>query len=160
MRKIALLVSMLALTAAGCAKNPAPNAPNGQAGANPVTLAGQVNAHGTKDMMGASVTLELEADDYYFEPTFVKASPGAKVMVDVMNEGSAQHTFTIDALSVDKTIPADQKMSITFTLPASGVVNFYCKFHRAQGMQGAFYFVTGGSAPSSSATTTGGGYGY
>jgi plastocyanin len=162
MRKIVLVAATLALLAGACSKTPAPNAPNGQAGGNPVTLSGAVNAHGTKDVSGSgtTVTMEIEADDFYFEPTFVKAAPGAKVTVEVENEGSATHTFTIDSPSVDKSVSPDQKTTVTFTLPASGVVAFYCKFHRAQGMQGAFYFTAGDSAPSGGGGTPAGSYGY
>lgn len=32
------------------------------------------------------------------------------------------------------------KKEVEFTLPASGTENFICRFHRSQGMQGAFFF--------------------
>jgi plastocyanin len=36
-------------------------------------------------------------------------------------------------------LEAGATATVTFTMPASGHLNFYCKFHKATGMQGAFY---------------------
>lgn len=127
--------------------------------APPVTLSGTVNDHGTKDLAGAD-EVDVELDDFYFGPTFIKAAPGAQVKVELENEGKAPHTFTIDALKVDQTVQPGEDATVTVTLPASGPVAFYCKFHKAQGMQGAFYFAAGGSAAGASGSSdSGGAYG-
>jgi plastocyanin len=42
---------------------------------------------------------------------------------------------------------------VDVTLPESGTVVFYCRFHRDRGMQGAFYFNEGDTV----AAGTGGG---
>ncbi len=45
----------------------------------PVTLNGKVNNKGSKDISAkAKASLELEAGDFYFKPTFVKVKPGEK----------------------------------------------------------------------------------
>jgi plastocyanin len=118
----------------------------------PVALSGQVNDHGREDLSGkgAEVSFELELDDFYFEPTFIKVAPGATVKLESFNEGEAQHNFSIDSPAVDQTFDPEARRSFEVKLPSSGVVNFYCKFHRGQGMQGAFYFEEGATA----ATTT------
>lgn len=140
MRRLAVLASALALVA--CAppgqKNPFPPLSGDDEKSPPVTLEGKVNDEGTKTLRGDE--LELEADDFYFEPTYVEAEAGATVKVEVENEGKATHTFTIDSLEIDQEIQPDEKKEISVTLPSSGTVNYYCRFHRAQGMQGAFYF--------------------
>lgn len=130
----------------------------------PVTLQGNVTNKGTATVKKGKVT--VEADDFYFKSTFLKAKPGTTVTVSLKNEGKTQHTFTVDALGVDQTLNPDQKATVTVTLPASGATNFYCRFHGPhatnQGMQGAFFSkngdtVTAGGAatatPSSSAPT-------
>jgi plastocyanin len=129
----------------------------------PVTLPGKVTNKGTATVKKGKVT--VEADDFYFKSTFLKAKSGTTVTVSLKNEGKTQHTFTIDALGIDQTLNPDQKAKVTVTLPASGATNFYCRFHGPsgsnQGMQGAFFskngdtVTTGGTAatPSSSAPT-------
>jgi plastocyanin len=135
----------------------------------PVTLQGKVTNKGTATVKKGKVS--VEADDFYFKSTFLKAKPGTTVTVSLKNEGQTQHTFTIDALGIDQTLNPDQKATLTVTLPASGATNFYCRFHGPQatnqGMQGAFFskkgetVTTGGGAAAASsssaptATTTG-----
>jgi plastocyanin len=163
MRSIAL-ATVIALAATGCAKDK--TASPGDAGKAPVALSGTVNDHGGKDISGKN-EVEVEQDDFYFNPTFVKAKPGSTVKVTLSNEGTVPHTFTIDALHVDQTIPKGEKKVVTVTLPSSGAVAFYCKFHKGQGMQGAFYFNAGdsvgsgggGTTPSGSSDDSGGAYG-
>ena len=61
-------------------------------------LSGTVNIEGTADVSKkTSPTLEMELDNFYFEPTFVKAKKGETITFDLTNEGSAPHTFTSDA---------------------------------------------------------------
>ena len=54
------------------------------------------------------------------------------------NEGDSTHTFTIDGLGVDQELKPGESADIDVTLPASGTVAYYCRFHKGQGMQGAF----------------------
>jgi plastocyanin len=100
-------------------------------------------------------------DDFYFGPTFVQGRPGSTVTVALENEGTAPHTFTIDAVHVDVEVQPDSKGTATVTLPASGALAFYCRFHRGQGMQGAFFGTAGDkvAAASASSSDDGGAYG-
>jgi plastocyanin len=104
----------------------------------PVQLEGNVTVHDSADLPDSG-QIEMEVDDSYFEPTFVKTKAGAKVTVTLKREGSLPHTFTIDEVKVDKTLAPETTTTVSFDMPASGHLNFYCKFHRAGGMQGAFY---------------------
>jgi plastocyanin len=153
MRRILLSAGVIVLVATSCGSGRAPQGTTGRT--PPVTLSGTVNDHGTKDLAGAT-ELEVEQDDFYFEPTFVKGAPGATVMVELDNEGTLAHTFTIDALSVDKEVKPGEKAEVAVTLPSSGVVSFYCRFHRDRGMQGAFFFTAGGSGGTTPTQTTSG----
>jgi plastocyanin len=132
----------------------------------PVTLQGKVTNKGAKTVKKGKV--KIEADDYNFNPTFLKAKPGTTVTVSLKNDTKTQHTFTIDTLGIDQTLNPDQKATVTLTLPATGATNFFCRFHGPNGsqgdlgMQGAFFSQKGepvntGSAaapPSSTATPT------
>jgi plastocyanin len=112
-----------------------------ESGDAPVELEGTVNDHGIGEVEDDE--LELELDDNYFGPTFVKGSPGGSVTVELVNEGSATHTFTSDALGVDEEVGPGDEASVTVTLPDEGAVEFHCRFHEGQGMKGAFYFNEG-----------------
>jgi plastocyanin len=123
---------------------------------NPVSLSGKVNAKGTKDLSGkSSATLTLEADDFYFSPTFVKVKPGEKVTITFKNEGKATHTFTSTGLSIDQQVSAGKSTKFTLTVPSTGdAFQFHCNFHKDMGMQGAFYTKAGGKVTAASNTAT------
>jgi YVTN family beta-propeller protein len=111
-----------------------------------VTLGGVTYAdHGTKDVRNVS-KLELEADDYYFSPTFLRGKPGQKLTLTVESEAATLHNISIPALGIDKDIPPKGKVQVAVTFPASGVLAFFCKFHGPVGMNGQL--LTGDTAPS------------
>ncbi|HKE91498.1 MAG TPA: cupredoxin domain-containing protein, partial [Gemmatimonadales bacterium] len=134
-------------TSGPAATNPAPArvaaAPAGKS--KSLVLGGVSYAdHGTKDVRDLS-RLELEADDYYFSPTFLRGKPGQKLTLLVENEASTLHNITIASLAIDKDIPPKGQMQFEVTFPASGVLAFSCKFHGPLGMNGQL--LTGESAP-------------
>jgi plastocyanin len=157
MRKIVvtLIAAALAggvLSACGSSSSSKAKAGNGTAKAPAgVVLQGNVTDKGQKTLTGATPTAEIEQDDFYFNATFLKADPGATVTVELKNEGKNQHTFTIDSLGIDKVLNPDGKATVQVKIPATGQAAFYCRFHKANGMQGAFY--TGIATSGSSATT-------
>jgi plastocyanin len=128
-----------------------------------VDLGSAVTNHGTKDI-GSSTKVDLELDDLFFAPTFIKAEPGTEVEISLKNEGQALHTFTIDETKTNVELAAGKTSSVKVTLPASGALAFYCSLHRGSGMQGAFSVSAVAAAPSGATTTTvassSGGYGY
>jgi plastocyanin len=128
----------------------------------PVALDGEVTDKGTEDVTGGG-EVELEADDFYFEATFLEATPGDTLAVAVTNEGDATHTFTIDSLQIDEEIQPGSSAAVEVTVPDSGALNFYCRFHRGRGMQGAVFTQEGQSPAGSDApadTAPAGGIGY
>jgi plastocyanin len=179
---IAALAVTLAFIAAGCGSSGGSDATDtgtsgsgsgatttASSGSMPVKLDGTVNDKGTKDVSGDGdkADVEVELDDNYFKPTFIQAAPGATVTVELKNEGSNPHTFTLDDGSVDKELQPGDKATVEVTVPEDGSLRFSCNFHGSMGMQGAFFTGTGGSASGSSGggatTTTGsssGGSGY
>ena len=114
--------------------------------APPVALEGEVNNKGTAEITGDEI--EIEVDDFYFEPTFLKGTPGATVHVVLANEGDAAHTFTSDALGVNEEIAPGATAEVDVTLPMEGAVQFHCDFHDGMGMQGAFFFNEGDTVAS------------
>ena len=142
-RKIAVQpVSGAAATTA--APKRAAGAPSGTS--KSITLGGVTYAdHGIKDVR-TRARLELEADDYYFSPTFLRGKPGQKLTLVVESEASTLHNISIPALGIDKDIPPKGKVQVDVTFPASGVLAFSCKFHGPLGMNGQL--LAGDAAPS------------
>ena len=105
-------------------------------GSPPVSLSGQVNDHGTKALSGDKV--EVELDNFYFEPTYVAADGGKTVKVELKNDGDTAHTFTIDGTDIDVVLQPGDKQTVEVELPDSGQLVYYCRFHQSQGMQGGF----------------------
>ncbi len=135
MRIPALLAAVLALglVVTACSKS------SGSGGT--ITLEGQkANDHGSKDVAGAS-SAELELDNdksgYYFNPTVLKGTAGEKITLDLHNEGSALHNFSISGQTVDQDVQPDGKAEVTVTFPSSGTLVFFCKYHQTLGMVGA-----------------------
>jgi plastocyanin len=117
------------------------------------TVAGvSANNHGTKSVSGEA---EVELDDYYFEPTVLKGKPGSSVTLELKNEGSVEHNFTIDSQGIDKDLEAGEDAKVSVTIPKSGVVSFYCKYHKSMGMAGALTGGANGGMTGSGSTTTG-----
>jgi len=115
-----------------------------------VTLGGVTYAdHGSKDVRNLS-KLELEADDYYFSPTFLRGNPGQKLTLIVESEAATLHNLSIPALGIDKDIPPKGKVQMAVTFPASGVLAFFCKFHGPLGMNGQL--LTGDTPPGGGAS--------
>lgn len=159
-----LLVALAVLVAASaCARNggqvasdqpvaaPTPSAsPSPAPPSLPVELEGSVNNIASVDLtsMGTAAEVEIEMADFSFNPTFVKLAAGANLKLSLKNEGAlADHTFTVDALSVDTQLKPAEGAEIVVQLPMTGTFRFYCRLHADRGMQGAFYFDEGASAP-------------
>ncbi len=81
-------------------------------------------------------SLEVELDDFYFSPTVVTGTPGQSLKLELKNEGTALHNFTLADQSIDEDVTAGEDVNVTVTIPQSGFVEFFCKYHRAIGMVG------------------------
>jgi plastocyanin len=120
-------------------------APAGAKSTAPVQLDGTVNNKGIGKVSNGKV--EIEQDNFYFEKTFIKGTAGS-VKVKLENEGNTQHSFTIDDQDIDTVVQAGKTKTVTVELTDGQPVNFYCKFHRSSGMQGALYTAAGSTSSS------------
>jgi plastocyanin len=93
------------------------------------------NDHGTKDVTGQS-SVEVELDNFYFEPTVIKGTAGAEIKLELKNDSTALHNFSLTDQNVDQDVQPDQSMDVTVTIPQSGFVEFFCKYHKGFGMVG------------------------
>ncbi|MFL5939612.1 MAG: cupredoxin domain-containing protein [Gaiellaceae bacterium] len=165
---LAVLVLGLVPVLAGCGSSSSSSSSTTESsgGGGQKTIAGvKANDHGTKAVEDSGKT-EVELDDFYFEPTVLEGRAGEKVTLELKNEGQDEHSFTIDAQSVDKDLEPGDEGEVTVTIPQSGVISFYCKYHKSSGMAGALAVQGGTGGMTGTGTTTednsgkGGGGGY
>lgn len=101
----------------------------------PEPITGLINVHGVSN---PSDHQELELDDNYFKPTFMRVDAGKKLTLDMHNDGAMKHTFTSRSLNVDVELQPGERRSVEITTPPSGTTEFDCTFHQEGGMRGAF----------------------
>ncbi len=129
-------IAGLAVVLAACGSSGGKSSGGGAEDSTKQTVAGvSTNFHGTKDVTGMS-SLQIEADNFYFEPTVLKGTPGQKITLTIKNESSTEHNFSIEAQHVDKDIEDGKSQTVSVTLPASGTISFFCEYHHGQGMAG------------------------
>lgn len=110
--------------------------PAQQKGVKSVTIGGVAYTdHGSRDVSARRV-VKMEADDYYFGPTFLHGKPGQRVKLRIENESGTLHNITIAGQQIDRDILPKQTIEVDVMLPASGPLTFSCKFHGALGMNG------------------------
>ena len=123
-----VLLVALTLVAAACGGD--------EEGAS-TTLGGQkANGHGSQDVAGES-ELDLELDDFYFEPTVLTGNAGETLKLDLENEGDTEHNFSLTDQRIDQDVEAGEKAEVSVTFPDSGTLVFFCKYHQDMGMRGA-----------------------
>ena len=94
-----------------------------------------MNKHGTKDVSG-SLSVDVEMGDYYFSPTVIQATSGQKLTLNLSNHGTVAHNFSLASQGIDRDVLPNQSASVRVTVPASGLIAFYCKYHKKLGMAG------------------------
>jgi plastocyanin len=163
-RRSALIVAVLALglvpLLAGCGSSGSSSTTTessgggGESEGGTTTVGGlQANNHGTKSVETSGKT-EVELDDFYFEPTVLEGTPGQKVTLELKNEGKVEHSFTVDSQGIDKDIEPADEGEVTVTIPESGAISFYCKYHKSSGMAGALAVEGGTGGMTGTGTTT------
>src|SRR5215510_16456167 len=95
-----------------------------------------ISDHGILEVKGQT-TVEVEADEYYFKPTFLQGAPGQRLQIEIENESGTLHNISLPEQRLDMDIPPKGKVLVEVVFPASGAVRFFCKFHEALGMHGA-----------------------
>ena len=140
-----ILILAVGMVAAACGKGSgsasgSPSA-SGSASASSSGGGGQItigsdkaNNHGSQVVTGS--TVDVEQDDYYFGPTVLTGTAGQKVTITLDNHGTALHNFTLTDQGIDQDVQPGSSGTVSVTFPQSGVLEFYCKYHRALGMVG------------------------
>lgn len=81
-----------------------------------------------------SDAVEVTLHDDEFDPATLALNAGDEVSVEVHNDGSSQHNFTIDSLNLSTgTVEPGKVVTATFVVP-DGTTEYHCTFH--PGMHG------------------------
>jgi len=136
MRRIAPIALTLMLAAA-CSSGTDSTPRSGASTPERTTIAGvSTVVRGRLSITGTTPSITIQ--DNYFEPNLLTATPGAALTFMLKNDGGALHNFSITEQLFDKDVPAGTSLSVPVTVPASGRVVFFCKYHRDDsGMIGA-----------------------
>src|SRR6266498_899871 len=106
---LAVVAVVVMLLGAACSSS----SDSGDEGGSQITIAGdKANDHGSKDASGMK-SIEVEADNFYFEPTTLTGTAGQTLEIEISKSATVAVRF-----------------------PSSGVVEFYCKYHKSRGMVG------------------------
>jgi plastocyanin len=130
------------------------------------TIAGlSANDHGTMNVTGMS-TVNVEADDYYFEPSVLQGTPGQTLTLKIKNVAHQEHNFTMTTQHINKDISDGTTATVKVTMPGNGVLSFYCEYHKTKGMAGGLLVsgdkagTSAGTSSSSSSSSSGGSGGW
>jgi plastocyanin len=139
--RLSVLMLALGLLAAACSSNksttPTTTSPSEEKSSGTLTINGEkANDHGTKDFSGQTEA-DVEMDDeFYFEPTVLKGAAGQTLSIKLENGGKLPHNFTLEAQSINQDVQPGQDATVSVTFPQSGILEFFCRFHRSSGMIG------------------------
>jgi plastocyanin len=143
-RRAVATAAVLALTVAGCGREQEP--PPTQRPGTIVFDGVTANDRGSGEIAGESVS--VEAGDFYFAPTVIVAPrssagdisrlPGRQVDLEVTAGGAGPHNVRIPEQEIDVDVAAGETVRVLMTLPETGTLVFWCKYHRDRGMAGAF----------------------
>ena len=104
---------------------------------NAITLDGHpANFHGSRQVT-PGLPLQMEMDNDYFSPTVLRGAPGSSLTIDLRNEGSRIHNFSIPSQHVDVNCGVRARGQVTVRFPKSGMLMFFCTYGRSSGMRGA-----------------------
>jgi uncharacterized cupredoxin-like copper-binding protein len=105
----------------------------------------------------AAMTVDVVAQDIFFEPKELTIPANTDVTVNLPNEGAAPHNFSIDALGIDVDIAPGATEQVVINAPA-GEYEFYCNVpgHKEAGMVGTLTVSEeAAAAPAGAATPAG-----
>jgi YVTN family beta-propeller protein len=83
---------------------------------------------------GADVALRV--DDYFFEPKVIQGRAGQPLRLQIENASSTLHNLSVPRLGIDRDLPPKSRVVLDVTMPRSGRIEFFCKFHGPLGQQG------------------------
>jgi plastocyanin len=136
----ATAVTLIILAACSSSSSTAAQTSGSSSSSGKITIGSdQANDHGTEDATGKA-TFEIEATNdtsgYFFKPTILQGSGGQSITLEIKNDGSVPHNFSITSMNVNVTVQPGASQEVKVTFPQTGTVEYFCSFHHALGMAG------------------------
>ena len=136
----ATAVALIMLAACSSSSSTAAQTSGSSSSSGKITIGSdQANDHGTEDATGKA-TFEIEATNdtsgYFFKPTILQGSGGQSITLEIKNDGSVPHNFSITSMNVNVTVQPGASQEVKVTFPQTGTVEYFCRFHHALGMAG------------------------
>ena len=76
------------------------------------------------------VAADIDAFDFYFEPTTIILDAETEATITFTNNGSVAHSFSVPDLDIEIEAEGAEAGSTTFVTPSDpGAYEFLCKFH-------------------------------
>ena len=129
---VGVLVGVLALAAAGCGGGDDDGGSASATTAAPETTSAPATTAGGG---GGDNEFKLTASGTAWDTTSLDMTAGAEVSVEVTNQDSIEHNFTFAEAKADQDVEGGEDATATFTAPAAGSYEFFCKYH-PQAMRG------------------------
>jgi plastocyanin len=126
---VGALIGVLVLAAAGCGGQDG----GGSAGGGATTTAAPATT--SAPAAGGDNEIQLTAQGFKWSTTDLQLTSGTGYTVEVRNQDGATHNFTFEQAGADQDIAANEDAKVTFTAPAAGSYEFFCKYH-PQAMRG------------------------
>jgi plastocyanin len=139
----ALLAAVAALALSACGSSSSGGSSGGSSSKTTASSGGgygggsKTTAASSGGSKAATSGGEVEMYNNYFKPKVISGKPGATVKIELKNEGSTEHSFNVDSQKIEKELEAGKDTTVSVKIPASGSLQFYCKYHKALGMTGA-----------------------
>src|SRR4029450_10479152 len=77
-----------------------------------------ISDHGILEVKGQT-TVEVEADEYYFKPTFLQGAPGQRLKLEIENESGTLHNISLPEEHIHIDIPPQGKVTVDVGFPTS-----------------------------------------
>ena len=122
---VGVLVGVLALAATGCGGGD----DDGEAASATTAAPATTSAPATTAGGGGGDELQLTASGTAWDTTSLDMTAGAEVSVEVTNQDSIEHNFTFAEANADQDVEGGEDATATFTAPAAGSYEFFCKYH-------------------------------
>jgi len=117
---VCVAVLGVALLATGCGGS------SGNSGGSSGTAAPATTA------AGGGGKVSLIAKNITWNQTQLKMAAGKQVTVTVDNQDTVEHNFTFKDANANKDAEAGESVEVSFTAPAAGSYEFFCKYHPTQ----------------------------
>jgi plastocyanin len=121
------LLGAIALVAGGCGGDEE----SGGGGATTTGAAAAATTTTAAPAGGGDQEIKLVAKGTTWDTDTLDLQAGTEYTVEVDNQDSIEHNFTLADADANQDVAGGEDVKVTFTAPAAGSYEFFCKYHQA-----------------------------